>query len=152
MREKILELLRDQFLISFKMGDNEEKLYQAIADKIMKIAEFEALCNPDLYEAHMNEDIEERIEEESSLILGRLSTLKFTGDAIREMQSRGLMWQPEDNASRVWEYGFHAGYEYLRRKCMNEIIPAALEYGWLNSVPSGDEKERLFGEFIGRLS
>ncbi len=60
MREKILELLRDQFLISFKMGDNEEKLYQAIADKIMKIAEFEALCNPGIYEAHMNEDIEER--------------------------------------------------------------------------------------------
>ena len=57
MREKILELLRDQFLISFKMGDNEEKLYQAIADKIMKIAEFEALCNPDLYEAHMNESV-----------------------------------------------------------------------------------------------
>ena len=25
------------------------------ADEILKIAEFEALCNPDLYEAHMNE-------------------------------------------------------------------------------------------------
>lgn len=30
----------------------------------MKIAEFEALCNPDLYEAHMNEDIEERMRKD----------------------------------------------------------------------------------------
>lgn len=34
------------------------------ADEILRIAEFEALCNPDLYEAHMNEDIEERMRKD----------------------------------------------------------------------------------------
>jgi hypothetical protein len=61
MKDKIIDILE-------KWTDVNLKDYSKCADEILKMAEFEALCNPDIYEAHMNEHFEEQIKNKDKLI------------------------------------------------------------------------------------
>lgn len=57
MKDKIIEILD-----LWSMGISETR--EAVADEILKMAEFEALCNADIYEAHMNEHFEQTLFEQ----------------------------------------------------------------------------------------
>lgn len=146
MKEKILEILEKNLDYKPHVITGIEKC----ADEILRIAEFEALCNPDIYEASANEHFENQKEEESSFILGKLVSMRFSGDAQQVMIQRAEMYR-EGDPQECYEYGFYDGYEYFRGRRMIEIIELALEYGWLHSVPAGDDKEKLFSAFKNRL-
>lgn len=56
MKKKLIEILEKNLDYKPHVITGIEKC----VDEILKMAEFEALCDPNIYKAHMNEDIEER--------------------------------------------------------------------------------------------
>jgi hypothetical protein len=67
MEEKVFKILQKYFPNFANIGK--------CADEIMKIAEFEALCNPDIYEANANQHFEELTEKKDKLIDATLALL-----------------------------------------------------------------------------
>lgn len=60
MKEKVFKILQKYF-------PNFANI-EYCADEILKIAEFEALCNPDIYEANANNHFEEQAKNKDKLI------------------------------------------------------------------------------------
>jgi hypothetical protein len=68
MKEKILAIFEKYFPTGYTHDFIHRSFIPDIVDEILKIAEFEALCNPDIYEASANEHFEQQIAEEEKTV------------------------------------------------------------------------------------